>query len=299
VRKEAVDVVIIGCGPAGAAAAVQLHRGGINTVVFEREEVGGLLRNANLVENYPGFPGGIRGIELVRLIERQLELVGVAVRFEEVISLEHDGGLFVTETAAGMTKSKYAVVASGTMPKKLEDVEIEEGAKEYLFSEVYPIHDASDKRIVIIGAGDAAFDYALNLSQNNDVLILNRSDRTRCLPLLIERCAGVDSIGYLENHIVRGVAKLVKGGSGLVISAVDNISGKETQFRADLIIAAVGREPNTGFLGSGLLKKIDSLKKDGGLFMIGDVINSSFRQTAISAGDGVRVAMEIYGNINR
>ncbi len=286
------DVVIIGCGPAGAAAAIQLFRSGIAPVVFEKENIGGLLRNANLVENYPGFPGGIKGIDLADLIQRQLEIVGVQVQPLEALSVDYDDGLFFTKTEDGVTKSRFAIIASGTKPKAMPDVDIRDAARKFIFSEAYSLFGVSKKRIVIIGAGDAAFDYALNLSQKNEVIILNRSDRTKCLPLLMERCAMVGSIRYLENHPVKTV-DTKKG--GVEITAFDVILNKEVLFHSDYLITAIGREPNIDFLKTGLTKKIDSLKKDGGLFIIGDVINGIFRQTTISVGDGVRAAMEIYG----
>lgn len=293
-KETAHDVVIIGCGPAGAAAAIQLCRSGIGLVVFERDDVGGLVRNANLVENYPGFPGGIVGIELARLIERQLELTNVAISFEEVFSLRHENGLFIAETASGLTRARFAIVASGTKPRRLADVDIEERAEKNIFSEVYPLLDVSGKRIIIIGAGDAAFDYALNLSRNNYVTILNRSEVTRCLPLLMERCGAVESIRYLENH---PVVKVGVEGTSLAVTALDVKDGSEAVFRADYLVTAIGREPNLDFIEEGLLKKADGLKKDGRLFMIGDVINSPHRQVTISVGDGVRAAMEIYDHI--
>ncbi len=286
------DVVIIGCGPAGAAAAIQLFRSGIAPVVFEKENVGGLLRNANLVENYLGFPGGIKGVDLVDLIKRQLEIVGVKVHNAKVLSLHYKDGLFITKTESGTTKSRFAIIASGTKPKALPDVDIADYAKKNVFSEAYPLFGVSKKRIVIIGAGDAAFDYALNLSRKNEVIILNRSDKTKCLPLLKERCAAVGAIRYLENHPVKTVD--TKNG-GVEITAFDVILSKETLFHSDYLITAIGRKPNIDFLETGLTNKIDSLKKDSGLFIIGDVINGIFRQTTISVGDGVRAAMEIYG----
>jgi thioredoxin reductase (NADPH) len=286
------DVVIIGCGPAGAAAAIQLFRSGITPVVFEKDKIGGLLRNANLVENYPGFPGGIKGVDLVDLIKRQLEVVGVQVQPLEALSVDYEDGLFITKTESGVTKSRFAVIASGTKPKTLPDVVIADAARKFIFTEAYPLFGVSKKRIVIIGAGDAAFDYALNLSQKNEVIILNRSDKTKCLPLLKERCAAVGSIRYLENHPVKAV-DTKKG--GVEITAFDAILNKDALFHSDYLITAIGREPNIDFLETGLAKKIDFLKKDGRLFIIGDVINGIFRQTTISVGDGVRAAMEIYG----
>jgi len=82
------DVVIIGAGPAGISAAIQLKRYGIEPTLLEKEEIGGLLKNANLVENYPGFPNGVPGPELVKLFKKQLENAQIKVHFEKVLKLK-------------------------------------------------------------------------------------------------------------------------------------------------------------------------------------------------------------------
>ena len=110
------NVVVIGAGPAGMTAAIQLKRYGIPFILLEKERVGGMLWNANLVENYPGFPAGVQGPKLVGLIEKQIERIGVDVTFGEVSSLQKVGSNFQVETTQGIYRPRYVIVASGTKP---------------------------------------------------------------------------------------------------------------------------------------------------------------------------------------
>ena len=93
-----IDTAIIGAGPSGLMTALQLKRYGVSTLLFEGNKVGGLLNNANLVENYPGFPGGISGVDLIRRFTEQIMRVGVQVTLGEVARLDHDGQLFNLQT---------------------------------------------------------------------------------------------------------------------------------------------------------------------------------------------------------
>ncbi|MBU1708243.1 FAD-dependent oxidoreductase, partial [bacterium] len=110
------NVVVIGAGPAGIATAIQLRRHGIEPVLFEQNSVGGLLRNANLVENYPGFPEGIAGPALVALFQQQLENAGVVVHNEKVLELEFREEAFFINTEHRTAQFPIAVIASGTIP---------------------------------------------------------------------------------------------------------------------------------------------------------------------------------------
>ena len=140
------DVIIIGAGPAGIAAAIQLRRYGLTPVLLEKDHIGGLLVNANLVENYPGFPQGISGVELVKLFQSQLELTGVTVSFEEVLHLDYDES-FIIRTSQRELRSRIAVVASGTWPRQAE---FPPEAADRIFYEVSPIAGVEHKKIVII-----------------------------------------------------------------------------------------------------------------------------------------------------
>ncbi len=113
------EVVIIGAGPAGMTAAIQLKRYGIPFVLLEKERVGGLLWNANLVENYPGFPAGVSGPKLINLIEKQMKRIGVEVTFDTVTNLSLEDDRFLVETPRTSYLPKYVVVASGTRPNPI------------------------------------------------------------------------------------------------------------------------------------------------------------------------------------
>ena len=105
-------VIIIGAGPAGLATALQLKRYGITARLLERDAIGGLLRNANLVENYPGFPKGISGLALVRLFEKQASVAAVDVTHEAVTELAYESDCFQVKTAAHSYHSPIVVIAS-------------------------------------------------------------------------------------------------------------------------------------------------------------------------------------------
>ncbi|MFV1949962.1 MAG: NAD(P)/FAD-dependent oxidoreductase, partial [Anaerolineales bacterium] len=145
-------VIIIGGGPAGLAAAMQLERQGISPLVFERQRVGGLLWNANWVENYPGFVEGITGPDLVKLFHDQALRLGVKIVLEEVVKAEFQDGLFRIATKGLDHQSKLMVAASGTVPIEFSLEMSSEEIKERLFSEVGPISHVQDKKIIIVGA---------------------------------------------------------------------------------------------------------------------------------------------------
>lgn len=305
------DVIIIGAGPAGIATAIQLKRYAIDTVLLEKEEIGGLLRNANLVENYPGFPEGISGLNLVELFKKQLEHTGVTVGFEMVLELEYKDEMFFTKTNERTIRSNIAVIATGTKPKKISSSPVDrkvlrfpeyyietfsDEIKNRIFYEVYPIHGIKNKKIAIIGAGDAAFDYALNLSQKNEVIILNRNKRAKCIPVLKEKCMKSDNISYLCDVSVREISN---DGDKFLLSYTCGDSRDKIQIETDYVIAAIGREPCFDFLGSELKKNFENLINADRLYMVGDIKNEMYRQTAICAGDGIKAAMKIYNKIGR
>ncbi|MFQ6003344.1 MAG: NAD(P)/FAD-dependent oxidoreductase [Candidatus Zixiibacteriota bacterium] len=290
------DVVIVGAGPAGIATAIQLKRCDIEAVLLEQEEIGGLLRNANLIENYPGFPRGISGPDLIELFKKQLRNVGVMVSFERVRELEYKDKVFFAKGTRRVIASAIAVIATGTKSKKISGLPISDGAKGQIFYEIYPIRKVKNKKIAIIGAGDAAFDYALNLSRKNEVIILNRSKRAKCIPTLIQRCMTSAEISYLDNVCVK---QINNKGKKLLLTCTDSDSQSENPIYADYVVIAVGREPCLDFLGSHLKRYFKILVGANTLYMIGDVRNKIYRQTAICVGDGIKAAMKIHRKIRR
>ena len=288
-QMENYPVVIIGAGPAGLAAAMQLKRQGIDPLVLERKLVGGLLLNANLVENYPGFVDGISGPELVSLFKDQAERLEVVIENEEVISIGFEDNLFRIVTNIRKLNSQLLIAGSGTKPRKIADDLYSEDWSQSLFYEVYPLIEEKDKEIVIIGAGDAAFDYALNLSSNNRVTILNRGSKIKALPLLFDRIKDNKAVRYLTNTEITGVSKTTSGKLNISIKS----TSPERSIECDYLLAAIGREPEYSFADPSIIDELDKLLKDQKLFLIGDLQNGSFRQTTIAVADGIRAAMLI------
>jgi thioredoxin reductase len=287
-----MKAAIIGAGPAGIASAIYLHRVGLEPILIEKKEPGGLLRNANLVENYPGFPKGVSGSGLAKLFSRHLTELGIKVTKARVDKILRKGTGFVLETDVGKITADTVIVATGTRPKKLGIPSEASLTGRKIFYEVVdmPLKRRKEREVVVIGGGDAAFDYALNLTgKGHRVTILSRS-RPRCLGLLEDRAAK-EGITVMTDLMPRSV----KESSGKVVLSCSGGKGA-SDFSADFVLIASGREPELdvldGSLGSGL-RLIDGGPRTNipGLYLVGDVIRGSRRQTGIAVGDGVHAAM--------
>ena len=282
-------VVIIGAGPAGLTAAMQLERQGISPVVLERNLVGGLLLNANLVENYPGFVEGISGPDLAELFSRQAERLGVTVSQEEVLSVEIKSGIFHIVTNKREIRAGILVAASGTIAKTLPPDLLTGNLDGKVFTDVYPLLEEKEKTILIVGAGDAALDYALNLARLNQVIILNRGTRIKGLPVLWDRVQMRSAIDYFPDVEITGIAGTDDGR----INILAKTGAQQNCYTGDFLITAIGRVPEWGYAEEKLLKKIDQLQEEGKIYLIGDLHNGPYRQSALAVGDGIQAAMEI------
>jgi thioredoxin reductase len=159
-----------------------------------------------------------------------------------------------------------------------------------IYYDVDPLREIARKRIVIVGAGDAAFDYALNLAKRNHVTILNRSERVKCLPLLWEQAIANPGITYLPHTNISKITR--ESDDGLTLECTtprDNL-----RVCAHYLIGALGREPQLGFVAAELREQFAQLQANGFLCVIGDAKNGVFRQTAIAVGDGILTGMKIY-----
>jgi len=289
------EIAIIGAGPAGLALAMQLQRYSIAPLVLEKAQPGGLLRNANLVENYPGFPGGIRGERLVELFRQQACSLEVKITNESVQELNLSGALFRLVTDRDTYFSQRVAICSGTKPREFSEFSIPEDLQGRVFYEVAPLLQETGKQVVIVGAGDAAFDYALNLSRKNQVTVLNRGRDLSCLPLLWQRARAVPQIRYLDQVQIVGIHPSAPG--GLQIDCVTR--NGELRMQADYLIGAIGRGPQLDFVHPEVAARSPELEAEGRLFFAGDVKNGIFRQTSIAAGEGILAAMKIYQQIHK
>ena len=172
--------------------------------------------------------------------------------------------------------------------KKITEVNIEKEIAHKVFYEVFELRNVENKNIAIIGAGDAAFDYALTLSERNQVHIFNRGEKEKCLPLLYNKASSEKNIHYHKRKILKSLSK--KQGR---LSLIFDEQKKIDEHISDYIIFAAGRKPEIDFFSGINKNKIDNLVKNKKLFMIGDVKNGITRQIAIATGDGIKAAMEM------
>jgi|AntAceMinimDraft_16_1070373.scaffolds.fasta_scaffold26220_2 thioredoxin reductase len=276
------DIIIIGGGPAGIATAIQLKRYNINLLIIEKNTLGGLLKNAFKVENYLGFPEGIKGEVLVKLIQQHCKKYKIDVFYDEVIDIDYDNK-FIVKTKTKEFESKIVVIASGTKPKAIKNYNSDK-----IFYEVYKIKNVKDKTIGIIGAGDAAFDYALTLAKNNKVLIFNHNEKNKCNPVLFEICKNNNTIKIYYNRNLDSLQILEKK-----IKVVFQHKKILENYLTDYIIFAIGRKPQLNFFHNPIKEKLNYLTDNDKLFIIGDVANGIARQASIAAGDGIKTAMII------
>lgn len=285
-KEIKTKVAIVGGGPAGCAAAIQLKRAGIDSVIFEKNEIGGLVVNANYIENYLGLPRGIEGIKFCELLKEHVNSMLIEIINEEINETNFIDGKFHLESKQSKCISDFLILATGTKPKKImvkgSDI-LEE--KNLLFFEPkdLPKDKNTNLQIAILGGGDAAFDYALNLVQKeNKITIIHRTEFFSCLELLYYRASNIEDI-LIKDSITIKEFQITNNNKAKIIVE------EEEPIVFDLIICAYGREPNDNLLNKFSKELIDS----GLLYPIGDLTNRNYRQVSIASADGIQSAMEI------
>ena len=284
--NKIITVAIIGGGPAGMSSAIQLNRYGIKSLLlFDKKEHNSLLLNARFIENYIGFPNGISGIDLWNKFYEQFTNNNIPQIFSHVNSLDFNEQeqLFIITVGTDIYYSKYVIVASGTNPKKINF------AGKNIYYEITKIIEQKNKEITIIGAGDAAFDYALSMAKANKVNIFNRGTNINALPALQKQVNSCDKIKYHTNTNLIKIKYNNTNKQCLVLQQPKNILEKNF----DYLIMAIGRFANKTYYTTNLCRIEDMLMKNKLLYLIGDVKNNIYRQIAIAVADGILVAMQL------
>jgi len=295
------DVAMIGAGPASLAAAIYTTREDLETVLYEKGVVGGLASITDWVDNYPGFPEGISGLDLGENLRKQAERFGAKIELGEVMSIKNNNGIVELETTDGIVKSKAALVATGSDYKRLGIP----GEDDYYARGVHFCATCDgafyrDKKLVVVGGGNSAVQEAIFLTRfASHIDLLVRSDKFRASDILqheLEKHSEKITIHF--NTTTEEIQ-----GDGTKVSGVRGIKeGKETIFETDGVFVFIGLLPNTGFLkDSGIeLDEIGLIKTDDklmtaipGVFSAGDVRSGATMQIASAVGEGATAALRI------
>ena len=292
------QVIIIGGGPAGLTAGLYCARSKLNTLLVERGGIGGQITYADRVENYPGFPQGISGIELGQLMHQQATAYGLQTLLAEVTSLVPNQLHNLVSTSEGKFVAESVIIASGSQFRKLRvpgEAELLGKGVSYCATCDGPLF--RDKAVAVIGGGDAALTEALYLSKfASKVLVIHRRNQLRASKILQEKAMVEPKIEFIWDTVVAQIE-----GEGVV----RQLRLKKTK---DVTIAtlpvagvfvAIGLEPNTSYL-----KGVLPLGKGGylitnevmeteipGVLAAGDVRHNSARQAITAAGDGATAAL--------
>jgi thioredoxin reductase (NADPH) len=301
--RAAYDVVIVGGGPAGLAAAIYAAREGIDSIVVEGSALGGQAGISDVIDNYPGFPDGIGGAELAERFVAQARRYGVELLSAvSVSSVVPDGDDLITTLASGQELASHAViVATGSTYRRL-DVPGEDnliGAGVHFCATCDgPIYKGADE-LVVIGGGNSALEEGLHLSEfAKKVRVLARSDLSAST-VLQER---VKSDPQFIVHTGVDIVELEgERGRFAAVVARDRESGEEHRFPATAAFVFIGLDPNSGFLGSaverdsgGFLVTSATMETSmPGVFAAGDVRAGSTKQLGSAVGDGIAALLMV------
>ena len=296
------DVVIIGSGPAGYTAAIYAARANLNPlVVASSVEFGGDLMNTTDVDNFPGFPEGIMGPELMTHMQKQAERFGAEIMYDDVTSVELAGPVKKISLGGGDTVEASAViVATGSAYRKL-GIPDEDRLSGYGVSWCATCDGAfyREKVVAVVGGGDSAMEEATFLTRFADkVYIIHRSENLRASAVMQERADNDPKIEFILNATVEHIYgdDLVAG-----IGLVDTISGDERTLDVSGLFIAIGSDPRTHVVHGQLdLTPEGTIAVDGrtsktnleGVFAAGDVIDPTYRQAVTAAGSGCVAALD-------
>ena len=296
------DVVIIGSGPAGYTAAIYAARANLNPlVVASSVEFGGDLMNTTDVDNFPGFPEGIMGPELMTHMQKQAERFGAEILYDDVASVELAGPVKKISLGGGDTVEASAViVATGSAYRKL-GIPDEDRLSGYGVSWCATCDGAfyREKVVAVVGGGDSAMEEATFLTRFADkVYIIHRSDNLRASAVMQERAHNDPKIEFIFNATVEHIYgdDLVAG-----IGLVDTVTGEERTLDVSGLFIAIGSDPRTHVVHGQLdLTPEGTIAVDGrtsktnleGVFAAGDVIDPTYRQAVTAAGSGCVAALD-------
>ena len=296
------NVVIMGSGCAGHTAALYTARAKLSPLVLEGHEPGGQLSLTTLVENFPGFPEGIQGPELIANMRLQAERFGAEYRLAHVSAADLSTTPLSIQVGNQTIRTRTLIIASGASARWLglpnEQALIGHGVSSCATCDGFFF---SGKEIVVVGGGDSAMEEALFLTRfATKVTLVHRRDEFRASKIMLDRARKHDKIHFLTNTVVEDVYDpSQKEVTGLKLRDVGN--GKTWDFPTSAMFLGIGHVPNAGVFAGQLDMDPDGylitteyvLTKVRGVFACGDVQDRRYRQAITAAGSGCMAALEV------
>ncbi|MFN2519025.1 MAG: thioredoxin-disulfide reductase [Jatrophihabitantaceae bacterium] len=293
------QVIVVGSGPAGYTAALYTARADLAPLVFEGSQYGGALMTTTDVENFPGFPEGIMGPELMGHIRTQAERFGAELISDDVVGLELAGPVKVVRTLDAEYTADTVILAMGSAYRKLgiprEDELSGHGVSYCATCDGFFFRD---KDIAVVGGGDTAMEEATFLTRfAKSVTVVHRRAGLRASRIMAERAEGNPKIRWVWNA---GVIDIAGQGSVTGVRLRDTVTGEERELAVGGLFVAIGHEPRTQ-----LVKGQIDLDEEGyivtttgtrtnlaGVFAAGDVVDHVYRQAVTAAGTGCQAALD-------
>lgn len=297
------DVVMIGAGPSALTAAVYTTREDIETVLYEKSVVGGLAAITDQVDNYPGFPDGVPGMQLANRLQKQAERFGAKIAYGDVSALRRENDTVVVTVDGQEVHARTVLIATGSDYVKLGIP----GEAEYYGRGVHYCATCDgafyrEKRLVVVGGGNSGVQEALFLTRfSSHIDLLVRSTVKASEVLQQELQQYVDS-GKVTIHLATTPDEIVADKNGRVVRVDATKNGEKVSFETDGVFVFIGLKPNTQFLaGSGVeLDERGLVKTDEhlattveGVFASGDVRSGATMQIASAVGEGASAALSI------
>jgi thioredoxin reductase (NADPH) len=298
-NPEHQKVLILGAGPAGLSAALYAARADLAPLVLTGLQIGGQVSLTNSVENYPGFPEGVGGVELGELFQKQAERFGAHVEFDTAQNVDLSARPFKIVTDNTTYTADAIIISTGASPNLLK-IPGETGltGRGVSYCATCDGWFFKDKKVVVVGGGDSALEEGLFLTRfATSVTIIHRRDSFRAGAILQKRAQDNPKIKFIWNTVVTDVV----GEERVESLKIKNLqTGKEETFQTDGLFIFIGNTPNSQLFSgqldmeNGYIKINDRMQTSiPGVFAAGEAADSHFKQVITSAGMGAAAAIEV------